>query len=66
MNGLFQAGAFCGSIGINIVADRFGRKMSIIVPSLLVLISGLALLDLSMLACSLPSDSSLAWAPGGS
>jgi MFS family permease len=43
MNGLFQAGAFFGSIGINIVADRFGRKMSIIVPSLLVLISGACL-----------------------
>ena len=43
MNGLFQAGAFVGSIGINVVADRFGRKMSIIVPSLLVLISGACL-----------------------
>jgi MFS family permease len=43
MNGLFQAGAFFGSIGINIVAGRFGRKMPIIVPSLLVLISGACL-----------------------
>jgi MFS family permease len=43
MNGLFQAGAFCGSLGINIVADRWGRKMSIIVPSILVLISGACL-----------------------
>ncbi len=43
MNGLFQAGAFFGSIGINVVADKFGRKMSIIVPSLLVLISGACL-----------------------
>ena len=43
MNGLFQAGAFCGSIGINVVADRFGRKMSIIIPSILVLISGACL-----------------------
>jgi MFS family permease len=43
MNGLFQAGAFFGSIGINIVADRFGRKMSITVPCILVLISGACL-----------------------
>ena len=43
MNGLFQAGAFFGSFGINIVADRYGRKMSIIIPSLLVLISGACL-----------------------
>jgi MFS family permease len=43
MNGLFQAGAFCGALGINIVADRWGRKMSIIVPSVLVLISGACL-----------------------
>lgn len=43
MNGLFQADAFFGSIGIDIVADRWGRKMSIIVPSFLVLISGACL-----------------------
>ncbi|PMD50042.1 general substrate transporter [Hyaloscypha bicolor E] len=43
MNGLFQAGAFFGSLGINVVGDRFGRKMSIIIPSLLVLVSGACL-----------------------
>jgi len=43
MNGLFQAGAFFGSFGINVVGDRFGRKMSIIIPSLLVLVSGACL-----------------------
>ncbi|CAK7212829.1 hypothetical protein SBRCBS47491_001597 [Sporothrix bragantina] len=40
MNGLFQAGAFCGAICISWVADRYGRKTSITVPSVLVLISG--------------------------
>jgi MFS family permease len=43
MNGLFQAGAFFGAMGINIVGDRWGRKMSITVPSILVLISGACL-----------------------
>ncbi|ERS95332.1 hypothetical protein HMPREF1624_08210 [Sporothrix schenckii ATCC 58251] len=40
MNGLFQAGAFFGALCISWVADRFGRKASITVPSILVLISG--------------------------
>lgn len=40
MNGLFQAGAFFGALCISWVADRFGRKMAIIVPALLVILSG--------------------------
>lgn len=40
MNGLFQAGAFFGALCISWVADRFGRKMAIIVPAILVVISG--------------------------
>lgn len=40
MNGLFQAGAFFGALFISYVGDRFGRKMSITVPALLVVISG--------------------------
>jgi MFS family permease len=40
MNGLFQAGAFFGALGISYVGDRWGRKMSITIPALLVLISG--------------------------
>ena len=43
MQGVFQAGAFFGSIGINVVADRWGRKMSITIPCILVLISGACL-----------------------
>jgi MFS family permease len=40
MNGLFQAGAFCGALCISYVGDNFGRKMSITVPAILVVISG--------------------------
>jgi MFS family permease len=40
MNGLFQAGAFFGALCISSVGDRFGRKMSITVPAMLVVISG--------------------------
>ena len=40
MNGLFQAGAFFGALCISFVGDRWGRKMSIAVPALLVVISG--------------------------
>jgi MFS family permease len=43
MIGLLQAGAFFGSIDINIVADRWERKMSIAIPSFLVLISRVCL-----------------------
>lgn len=40
VGGLFQAGSFFGSCLISYVADRWGRKMSITVPLLLVMISG--------------------------
>jgi MFS family permease len=43
MNGLFQAGAFFGALCISWVADHFGRKMAIIVPSILDVISGAVL-----------------------
>ena len=43
MNGLFQAGSFFGALMINFVADRWGRKMAITIPSILVLISGACL-----------------------
>jgi MFS family permease len=43
MNGLFQAGSFFGALLINFVGDRWGRKMAITVPSVLVLISGACL-----------------------
>ncbi len=40
MNGLFQAGAFFGALCISWVADRFGRKMNITIPAVLVVLSG--------------------------
>jgi MFS family permease len=40
MNGLFQAGAFFGALCISYVGDRWGRKMSITIPAVLVAISG--------------------------
>jgi MFS family permease len=46
MNGLFQAGAFFGALCISWVGDRWGRKWSITVPALLLIISG------ALLACS--------------
>ena len=43
MNGLFQAGSFVGALMITWVGDRWGRKMAITVPAILVLISGACL-----------------------
>ncbi|KAF2654662.1 general substrate transporter [Lophiostoma macrostomum CBS 122681] len=40
MNGLFQAGAFFGALCISWVGDKWGRKASITVPALLVVLSG--------------------------
>ncbi|KAJ5621156.1 MFS transporter SP family sugar:H+ symporter [Penicillium lagena] len=40
MNGLFQAGAFFGALAISFIGDRFGRKAAIILPAILIVISG--------------------------
>jgi MFS family permease len=40
MNGLFQAGAFFGALCISWVGDRWGRKWSITIPAMLVVLSG--------------------------
>lgn len=40
INGVFQAGAFFGSLAISWVGDRLGRKWSITIPAILIVISG--------------------------
>ncbi|KPI40804.1 Sugar transporter STL1 [Cyphellophora attinorum] len=40
MNSLFQAGAFFGSILINVIGDHYGRKWTIAVANVLLVLSG--------------------------